>query len=297
MKAACQRYLVSIAEDRDQSVETVRAYRTDLESWLEFLSARYPGHAPAPAEVAAIDVRHWVAELHRRGLSPASIARHLSAVRSLFAWLARRGEIESNPAKEVRNPKRGERLPDRLDVDDVAAVLEAPTGDSFAAQRDRALLELLYGAGLRVSELVALDLDDLLLSDRTVRVLGKGRKERIVPFGTKAAAALRSYLHAALPVRQRHDVDAVFLNQRAGRLTDRSVRRILNRAVTQTALLRGVHPHALRHSFATHLLESGMDLRAIQELLGHARLSTTQRYTKLALERILEVYDQSHPRA
>ncbi len=297
MRDAATRFLTHVELDRDQSPETVRAYASDLSDLIAFLAQRNGGEPLPPAEVDARMLRGWMADMHGRGLTSSSIARHLSAARSLFRWLASKGEVELNPAAEVRNPKKPQRLPDRLDIEDVTAILEAPDATSFAGKRDRALLELLYGAGLRVSELVSLDLDDVHLGERTARVMGKGSKERIVPFGRKAADALRGYLKAATTLRRGKDVDALFLNQRGGRLTDRSVRRVLDSAVSKIALSRGVHPHALRHSFATHLLESGMDLRAIQELLGHARLSTTQRYTRLALDRILEVYDQSHPRA
>lgn len=298
MVDAVHRFLEHLAEDREQSPHTLRAYRKDLEDLLTFLRGPKGKSAlPRPADLGAGAIRSWVADMHNRGLSPTTIGRRLSALRSLFHWLARRGEVEVNPAAEVSNPKRVERLPDRLDVEDVGAILEAPEEGSPAGLRDRALLELLYGAGLRVAELVSLDLDDLTLPDRTLRVIGKGRKERVVPFGGKAESAIRRYLRACLPWREKSGEEALFLNQRGGRLTDRSVRRILDAAVERAALLRGVHPHALRHSFATHLLESGMDLRAIQELLGHARLSTTQRYTRLALDRILEVYDKTHPRA
>jgi len=294
-----QAFLDHLREDRDQSPETVRAYQTDLDDLVCFLLDRAPDGNGVP-DVRLIDaaaIRAWVADMHGRGLSRATVGRRLSAARSLFHWLARRELVTSNPAAEVANPKRPERLPDRLDVEDVAAILEAPDPATPAGPRDRALLELLYGAGLRVSELVGLDVDDVQFADRTARVLGKGSKERIVPFGRKAEGALRAYLRGSATLRTASDEPALFLNLRGGRLTDRSVRRILDAAVTRAAVARGVHPHALRHSFATHLLESGMDLRAIQELLGHERLSTTQRYTKLALDKIIEIYDKAHPRA
>lgn len=296
MKQLLQRFIDTLEQDRDQSFETVRAYRRDLTGFLFFCEQ----HAESALQLEKVDahlVRGWVADLHDRGLAPSTIARQLSAVRTFFGWLEREGHCDSNPAKEVPNPKQAQRLPERLDVDDVTAILEAPTRSTVAGKRDRALLELLYGAGLRVSELVAIDLDDLYLSDRTVRVIGKGNKERIVPFGRKAEEAIEEHIRASGKLRAKNDDPALFLNMRGSRLTDRSVRRILNKAVMQAALTRGVHPHVLRHSFATHLLESGLDLRAIQELLGHARLTTTQRYTKLSLSRILEVYDKTHPRA
>jgi len=291
-----RRFLDHLALDRDRSSHTVRSYATDLGDLAAFLEALL-GHVPEPAEVDAGLIRAWVADMHARELSPATIGRRLSAARTFWRWLAEEGLARANPAAEVPNPKRGERLPERLDVEDVTAILEAPDPRKPAGLRDRALLELLYGAGLRVSELTGLDLDDIDLARRTVRVLGKGRKERIVPFGRKAATALRAYLSAFVDLRERTGEEALFLNLRGGRLSDRSVRRVLDRAVARAALLRGVHPHVLRHSFATHLLESGMDLRAIQELLGHSRLATTQRYTRLSLDRILEVYDRTHPRA
>jgi integrase/recombinase XerC len=295
---AIRRFLLHIAEDRDQSVHTVRSYRADLADLAGFLAAGQDGgDLPAPADVDPAAIRAWVADMHGRSLSAATIGRHLSAVRSLFDWLGRNEEVRANPASEVPNPKKPDRLPDRLDVDDVAAIVEAPDAGSPVGLRDRALLELLYASGLRVAELVALDLDDVAFADRTVRVMGKGKKERIVPFGARAGDALRKYLAAIAPVRGKSGEGALYLNLRGGRLTDRSVRRVLDQAVVRAALVRGVHPHVLRHSFATHLLEAGMDLRAIQELLGHERLSTTQRYTRLALDHILEVYDKSHPRA
>ncbi|MBP7146607.1 MAG: tyrosine recombinase XerC [Acidobacteria bacterium] len=297
MTGAIQRFLEHLQLDRDHSRETIRAYRADLADLAAFLAgAGTRAPLPDPRVVDARAVRGWVADMHRRKLSAATIARRLAAARSLYAWLAREGEAESNPASAVRNPRRPERLPGRLDVDDVRAILEAPDPGNAAGLRDRALLELLYASGLRVAELVALDVDDLSFADRTVRVLGKGSRERIVPFGRQAAAALRAYLAAATPLRLRGDGEALFLNNRGTRLTDRSVRRVLDAAVRRAALTRGVHPHLLRHSFATHLLESGMDLRSIQELLGHSRLTTTQRYTRVSLDSVLEVYDRAHPR-
>lgn len=298
MREQIHQFLEYLALDRDQSPHTVRSYARDLADLLAFLAADDDPLADVPHEtIEARQIRAFVADMHARGLSAATISRRLSAARAFFRWLGREGLVSENPAAAVKNPRRGERLPDRLDVEDVEAVLEAPDTADPAGWRDRALLELLYAAGLRVSELVALDLDDVSFADRTLRVLGKGRKERIVPFGRKAAEVLRAYLDAFAARRIATEEEALFLNQRGRRLTDRSVRRILDQAVRRAALLRGVHPHLLRHSFATHLLESGMDLRAIQELLGHSRLSTTQRYTRVSLERILEVYDQSHPRA
>ncbi len=298
MKRSVTRFLDHLDLDRNLSAETVRAYRRDLSDMVSFLgNTWFRGSTLAARRVDARAIRAWVADMHDRGLSRSTIGRRLSAARSLFQWLLREGQVRTNPAAEVKNPKNVQRLPDRMDVEDVALVLAAPDRTTKAGLRDCAALELLYGAGLRVSELVSIDLDDIHLGDRTVRVLGKGAKERVVPFGRPASEAITAYLEAFAGLRARTDQEALFLNLRGGRLTDRSVRRILDKAVRAAALVRGVHPHVLRHSFATHLLESGMDLRAIQELLGHERLSTTQRYTKLSLDKILEVYDQSHPRA
>ncbi len=296
--ASIRAFLRHIDQDREQSPETLRAYANDLNDLAAFLTRlSEAGEIPDAAEITTHMLRSWVADLRQRSLAATSISRRLSAARSLFGWLALRGELDANPAAELQNPKQPERLPDRLDVEDVSTLLDSLDQRTPAGRRDRALLELLYGAGLRVSELVGLDLDDLQLRARTARVLGKGNKERIVPFGQQAAQAITLYLHAILPVRERSAEEALFLNLRGGRLSARSVRRILDRAVREIALSRHVHPHVLRHSFATHLLESGMDLRTIQELLGHVRLTTTQRYTNVSLKHVLEVYDQSHPRA
>jgi integrase/recombinase XerC len=277
---------------------TVRAYRADLEELLGFLGEEYqPGWRPTPAEVDTPALRSYVGWLHHRGSSRPTVARKVAAVRTFFRYLVRQQALDSSPAEALRAPKQPRRLPQAATVDEVFALLEAPDTSSLAGKRDRALLETLYASGLRVAELTGLDLDDLHLGERTVRVLGKGDKERIVPFGAKAERALREWLSASEALREKRDEDAVFLNLRGGRLSTRSVRRILERYVRQVALARKVSPHALRHSFATHLLESGADLRAIQELLGHASLSTTQRYTKVSLEHLLEVYDRTHPRA
>ncbi len=298
MRDAIRDFLEHLALDRGASPHTRRAYARDLADFLGQLTAGTDDHdPPAPEDVDARAIERWVAAMHRRGLAGSTIGRRLSAVRALFAWLVREGRLAASPATEIRNPKREQRLPDRLDVEDVEALIASAGDGTRLGLRHRAVLELLYGSGLRVAELVGLDLDDVQFSDRTLRVLGKGDRERIVPFGRRAETALRAYLEAFADLRARSGSEALLLNARGGRLSDRSVRRILDRIVERAALARGVHPHLLRHSFATHLLESGMDLRSIQELLGHARLATTQRYTSVSLERILAVYDRTHPRA
>ncbi|HET9228287.1 MAG TPA: tyrosine-type recombinase/integrase, partial [Thermoanaerobaculia bacterium] len=243
----------------------------------------------------------------REGLSKRSQGRALAAVRSLFRFACREGTLGANPAQSVRTPKVPKTLPRHLRPGEVENLMEAPAvaGDKPLAHRDRAILELLYAAGLRVSELVGLNWRDIDLSARVLRVTGKGRKERMVPFGRPAADALRQWLGEWEMIRakrggiglKRDDEDPVFLNFRGGRLTDRSVRDILDKWVESASVAKGVHPHTLRHTFATHLLENGADLRTIQELLGHASLSTTQKYTHLEVERLLSVYRGSHPRA
>ncbi|HVS13383.1 MAG TPA: tyrosine recombinase XerC [Thermoanaerobaculia bacterium] len=303
MRGAIDRYLEHLELERGLSAHTVRAYRGDLEGFLAFLRADYHGRERVtPPEVDAAAVRSFLAWLARRGLGRKSQGRALSAVRGLFRWASREGLVESNPATGIPTPKAPKTLPRHLRPHEIEALLDAPAGrDGPLAVRDRALLELLYATGLRVSELVSLDWRDLDLDGRVLRVLGKGGKERMVPFGRQAAAALRAWLQEwdALRAGATHPDpgEPVWLNYQGTRLSVRSVRRVVDRAVEEAALAAGVHPHTLRHTFATHLLEVGADLRSIQELLGHASLSTTQRYTHLDVDRLLSVYRQSHPRA
>jgi len=301
--AALERFLDYLREQRHVSPETVRAYESDLRQLGTYLGAEGDGpalsRAPGPEGIDTLAVRGFIARLHRAGVGRSSIARKLSAVRSFLRHAAREGQIEHNPAERVPAPRVPRGLPRDLTVDEMFNLLDGIRGDDLAARRDRALLELLYAAGLRVGELVALDLGDVDLSEGIVRVLGKGRKERLVPFGGKAAAALQAWLAASRELRARSSAsDAVFLNFRdGGRLTDRSVRRVLDRRLTEAAIRARVSPHALRHAFATHLLGAGADLRAIQEMLGHASLSTTQRYTHVSTDALMRVYDRAHPRA
>ena len=300
MRRLTARFLDYLAHERGLSEHTLRAYGGDLDALLAFL-ARYfdrPAAAITPADVDLVALRAFVAAMSQRGLSKRSQGRAIAALRALFRWATRVGELAADPAARLRTPKAPRTLPEHLRPGEIEALLAAPEGDSFAATRDRALLELLYASGLRVSELVSLDWLDLDLGERSLRVVGKGGRERQVPFGRPAQEALRRWREiATLACGDGAAHDAVFLNRRGGRLTDRSVRRILDRAMAATALARGVHPHALRHSFATHLLERGADLRAIQELLGHASLSTTQRYTHVDIDHLLSVYREAHPRA
>lgn len=282
--------------ERNLARSTLTAYRREVESLIDF--AVREGSTATPAELSATTIRSYLAHLHQRRLSPRSIERALSCLRTYLRFLVSERVMPANPADavpHVRAPRGAPDVVDRYAIEDLLEqVPESPAGD-----RDRAVLELLYGAGLRVGELVAIDLTDLQLGSRTLRVRGKGRRERLVPFGRKAADAIGRYLphRARWRSRLRDGDEPLFVNQRGGRLSDRSVRRILDAAVRRTAQLHHLHPHALRHAFATHLLEAGMDLRAIQELLGHSSLATTQVYTSVDLAHLMNVYRQSHPRS
>lgn len=300
MRALVVRYLEHLDRERNCSPHTLRAYAGDLERFVAFLG-EYLGCEPRAIDPATLDaaaVRSFLAWLSRRGTAKRSQGRALAAVRGLFRWATREGVLSGNPAAGVRTPKAGRSLPEHLRPGEIEALLAAPEGDEPLSRRDRAMLELLYATGLRVSELVSLDWGDLDLRARVLRVIGKGRKERMVPFGRPAQAALAAWRESWSAVAAPgSEEEPVFLNAGGTRLSDRSVRRLLDRHVEATALARGVHPHVLRHTFATHLLEAGADLRAIQELLGHESLSTTQRYTHVDLERLLAVYRDAHPRA
>jgi integrase/recombinase XerC len=290
-----QRFATYLEAEKRASLHTRRAYLADLAQYAAFLAAR--GEPIVPS--SPLLVRAFVASAAATA-GAVSLGRKLSTLRSFYRFLVREGLAPGNPARAVASPRRPKRLPQVLPEEEAAALVEAPSAlEGPLALRDRAFLELLYGSGLRVSELTGLDVADLDLGQGLVRVLGKRRKERIVPFGTQAAEALRRWLEegrGAVEVRGRGD-GALFLNHRGGRLTPRSVARRISRWVLAAGLPRHVHPHVLRHSFATHLLGNGADLRGIQELLGHASLSTTQRYTHLDWKRLAEVYDRAHPRA
>ncbi|MEE2776103.1 MAG: tyrosine recombinase XerC [Acidobacteriota bacterium] len=281
----------------------MKAYAGDLAKFLAF-APEYYGKSTNELVVTDVDtlgVRSFVASLARAGISRKAQGRALSAVRSFFRFVCREGQLEMNPAQAVATPKADHHLPRHLRPREIELLLDAPRGDTPLSRRDRAILELLYASGLRVGELVSLDWRDVDLTGRVLRVVGKGGKERMVPFGKPAQQALRKWLTDWPALRAKAaaagDEEPIFLNRSGGRLTDRSVRRILDRYVKQTALAGSIHPHTLRHTFATHLLEQGADLRTIQELLGHSSLGTTQKYTHLELDRLLQVYRSSHPRA
>ena len=289
MTALLRRFLRYLSAERQASPHTVRAYRADLDDFCAFCAEA------GAAEVEAVDVRlirAYLARLHRRGLDPASVARHLSAVRSWFRFLVRRGVMERNVARAVKSPRLPRKLVSFLPVDEAGPMVDGRGLAGRARERDRAILELLYASGLRVSELSGVDVEDVDRQGMTVRVLGKGGKERIVPFGRAAGRALDAYL------AERGDRGgALFVNARGTRLGTRSVHALVKRAARAAAIERRVSPHTLRHSFATHLLDGGADLRVVQELLGHSRLTTTQRYTHVSSAHVMRAYDAAHPRA
>ena len=330
MTAHLKAFLQHLALNRNASAHTVRAYDSDLSQFLAHAAsaAGVKVRDLAPGQLDRLALRGFLGDLHKQGLARATAARKLAAARTFLRYLRREGLIDDDPGALVATPKRDIRMPAHLSEDEMSALIDAPIGDVVLVRRDRAILELFYASGLRLGELAGLDVDDVNLSAKMVRVLGKGGKERIVPFNASAAKAVREYLKdretliATAPAAAGHSRaggyrdgggrrpgnvrlqadrerrrDPLFLNFRGGRLTTRSVDRLVRRYVAASSTRRGISPHALRHSFATHLLQRGADLRVIQELLGHARLSTTQRYTHVNAAQLLEVYAKSHPRA
>jgi len=293
-------FLDYLTYERNVSVNTVTAYRDDLESFVAFLCNDYFTLGRDQLDLGKVDhltIRAYLAHLARRKLKRSSSARHLSSLRSFFKYLMREGVVEANPARMVATPKKEQQLPKVLQPADVALLLEQPDRSQTLGVRDQAWLELLYASGLRVSELVGIDLDDLELRAKLVKVRGKGSKERIVPFGATAEAALRAWLAIRPEIARDPEEEAVFVNYRGQRITTRSIERLFDGYVRGAALRSGTSPHVMRHSFATHLLNAGADLRGIQELLGHASLSTTQKYTHLNDWQLIEVYKKAHPRA
>jgi integrase/recombinase XerC len=289
MKDPAAEFLRYLDLQRGSSRHTLRAYATDLAEFRAFLSREGLGDF---VDADARAIRAWLAWLHDRKLAKSSIARKLATVRSCFRYLARRGLVEFNPARQVRSPRLPKRLPSFLPKDESKGLLDAVAERSEAGLRDHALLELLYATGLRVAECCGLDLDDVDRRRGAVRVMGKGGKERVVPAGDAALGALDAWLSVRGEGR-----GPLFTNPRGGRLGTRSVHRIVKRRARAAGIDRRVTPHTLRHTFATHMLGEGADLRLIQELLGHSRLSTTQRYTHVSPEHLMKVYDSAHPRA
>jgi integrase/recombinase XerC len=283
-----------LRNERQASSHTVRSYRDDLEIYSSYLTEVY-GKDVEPSAVDPARLRRYSAWLAGRGYAPGTIARRLASLRSFFRFLRRQGVVTADPAAGLRNPKQPKRLPKLLRVDQVIRLLEAVPIETAAGVRDRAMLETLYGGGLRVGELVGLNLDDLDDQTDLVRIRGKGRRERLSPVGLIAAAWLRRWIALRRP-RHPHE-PAVFLNQRGTRLTARSVGRLLEAHLVRAGLIDAASPHTLRHSFATHLLDGGADLRSVQELLGHRNLTTTQLYTQVTQDRLLDIYHEAHPRA
>jgi len=294
VQKAIQKFLRSLQE-RNASAHTIKAYSTDLAEFAEYVGPQ------GWSDIDHVLIRGYLSSLYSRGLSKTSVARALASLRSLYKWLAQEGAVEQNPAKLVATPKLPKKLPRVPTVEELNTVLDSAVPQSSAfPERDLLILELLYGCGIRNSELIGINLDDIRWSQEVILVRGKGRKERYVPFGDSAAEAVKRYL----PLRQKTLADtkrttekALVVNFRGTRLTTRSVGRIVKHIAVANGLSPDVHPHTLRHAFGTHMLEEGADLRAIQEMLGHERLSTTQRYTQLTVNHVMEVYDRTHPHA
>jgi integrase/recombinase XerC len=293
VEKAIAKFLRALLE-RNASAHTIKAYRTDLAQFADYVGPQRWD------DIDHVLIRGYLASLYERGLSKTSVARALAALRSLYKWLAQEGEVEQNPAALVATPKLPKKLPRVPTIEEVNSVLDSEMPECSAfEERDRLILELLYGCGIRNSELIGINLDDIRWSNELILVRGKGRKERYVPFGGSAKVALEAYLpqrQRVMGQTQRSD-KALLINLRGARLTTRSVGRIVKRIAVARGLSPDVHPHTLRHAFGTHMLEEGADLRAIQEMLGHERLSTTQRYTQLTVKHVMEVYDKTHPHA
>ena len=295
LAASIDRYLSDLRL-QNASPHTLRNYASDLQQFALYFSP--PGeHPPAPAEFTVLQIREWLGDLYKRRLSPVTVRRKLAAVRSLFQFLAKNGSVPTNIARLVRTPKAPQRLPAVPTAEQTNELINAVAADKLERpfpERDRLIFELLYGCGLRISELVGLNLDDFDLREQWIRVRGKGRKERQVPYGSTAAAALEKYLEVRI-IKPRDR--ALLANHLGTRLSDRGARGIVKLYARLISGDASLHPHSLRHAFATHLLADGADLRAIQELLGHARLATTQKYTQVSLTDLMAVYDRSHPKA
>jgi integrase/recombinase XerC len=304
MQNHIQRFADHLRLERNVSGHTLRNYLSDLEQFHDFFCPRLPGGKRREIDIRQIDhitIREYLAHLYAEKRKKASIARKLSTLRSFFTFLCRERLLDANPASLVSSPRLEKKIPRVVSPDEMIKFIETPDCDSLLGKRDRAILEMLYSTGCRVAELAGMDLPDLDLAQNCVLVRGKGRKERIVPFGSKAKEQLAGYLEVRpqflsnAPLDQRGTA-AVFLNYQGTRITTRSIGRMIEKYLRQCATTHDLSPHSLRHAFATHLLSAGADLRAIQEMLGHANLSTTQIYTQVSIEHLMKVYDQSFPR-
>jgi integrase/recombinase XerC len=320
VRTAVARFLQFLAVERNASSYTVKSYREDLTTLTEYLAQSCGGRPPAPGEVTVFDLRGYVAALHEAGYAKTTIARHLASLRSFFRFGQREGWTKTNPAKPLRNPRKGRSLPHFLSADDLSRLFDAPPEDDPMGLRDRAILETMYSAGLRVSEVVGLDDADVDFDAAVLRVRGKGRRERLAPVGSYAMSALRRWLPVRAAEKGSGTICAkhpkgrsgklylthfprpgaaapVFVNRFGRRLTTRSVARMLEKYLKLTGLDSRTTPHSLRHSFATHLLDRGADIRSVQELLGHKSLVTTQIYTHVSTSALREAYQKAHPRA
>lgn len=306
MEQLLVQFLEHLRYERNVSEHTLRNYASDLNQFIDHLapanSRTGKTNAPDLNQIDHITIREWLSTLHSAQKKKSSVARKLAALRTFFQFLVREGVMEMNPAKLVSTPRLEKKLPKHLSIEEAVKFIETPDVETDLGKRDRAMLELLYATGVRVSELTKMGLADVDFKNKLIRVTGKRRKERIVPFGDPAREALQSYLSVrgkilnSAKVSDR-DPDALFLNYQGTRITTRSVGRMVEKYILLCAGVHDISPHALRHSFATHLLDSGADLRDIQELLGHARLSSTQIYTHVSMEKLIEVYDKAHPKA
>lgn len=302
-QASLTEFLQHLKYERNMSAHTLRNYESDLEQFRQFLFSIEKREDFPIEQVDRLTIREWMASLHAAGRKKSSIARKLASLRTLFQFLIREGKLESNPAKMVATPKIERKLPTHLSMEDAVRFIETPDLSTHLGRRDRAILEFLYATGIRVGELVNINLSDIDVRERTARVFGKRRKERIVPFHDTALQALMLYINETrptfllnAPIATRDD-KACFLNYQGTRITTRSVGRMIDKYIKQCADVHKISPHSLRHTFATHMLDSGADLRDIQELLGHARLSTTQIYTQVSMEKMIDVYSKAHPKA
>lgn len=302
LRSDVEQFLQHLKYERNLSPHTLRNYASDLEQFRAHLLAVEKREDVPVTEIDRLTIREWMASLHADH-KKTSVARKLASLRTFFQFLIREGKLESNPAKMVATPKIERKLPNHLTIEDAVRFIETPDVNTDLGCRDRAILEFLYATGIRVGELVGINIPDVDLREKMVRVTGKRKKQRIIPFGEPALQALMRYLEDTrgtflenCPITQR-DLNALFLNYQGTRITTRSVGRMVDKYIKRCADIHEISPHSLRHTFATHLLDSGADLRDIQELLGHARLSTTQIYTQVSMEKMIEVYDKAHPKA
>lgn len=294
MKKALISFLDYLQYEKDASLHTLESYQRDLVQFAVYLKNRNQSYDSADNVV----IRGFLAVLYQKGLKKSTIARKLAAIRSFYQFCLQKNWVEENPAKVVSTPKQDKNVPSFLSEEEMTAFLDIPPGKNPLQIRDRAMLELLYATGIRVSELVGMNLDDIHTGERLIRVRGKGKKERLVPFGKKAGENLKEYINVRCRIHGgKIEQDALFLNHRGQRISARSIQRKVNKYLQKTAVKRKISPHSLRHSFASHLLSRGADLRVIQELLGHESLSTTQKYTHLDLKQLLDVYKKSHPKS